>query len=420
MSMINYKALLLGIASVATFSACNNGGNNLTAGSSTSASSTSDTSGTAPVETNDPNSSYKPAFPGQTRIAGVKTKTPLSITLINSELDHPWGLRTLPDGRFLISQKTGSMVILTADGKPSKKITGLPAVLDDGQGGLLDLNIDPKFSNSRLIYWCYAEKGSEGSVLAIAKGKLSADETKIENTTVIYRAAPSYKGTLQYGSRILFDKQGNLFVSTGERAGNDIRIKAQDLTAAIGKVLHLTTSGKAVANGPFAKTANAKPEIYAYGFRNPEAMDWNPATGDLWEAEFGPRGGDEVNIVKPGKNYGWPIITYGIEYAGGKVGDGIQQKAGMEQPIYYWDPVISPGGMTFYTGDAIAEWKNNLFIGGLSSTHIARLVIKDNKVVGEERLLADKGERFRALVTGKDGALYAVTDAGKMFRIGKK
>jgi glucose/arabinose dehydrogenase len=417
---LKHKGLILGIAAMATWSACNNSSGTMSADNSSPAGTNPDTSSTAPVETKEPNSDYKPAFPGQTRAPGVKTKTPLDITVVNSALDHPWSIRTLPDGRFLVTQKSGTMVILTAEGKAQKKITGLPAVVDEGQGGLLDANIDPQFSNNRMIYWDYAEKSTEGSILAIAKGKLSADETKIENITVIYRANPSYKGTLQYGSRILFDKEGNLFVSTGERAGDDIRMKAQDLSTAIGKVLHLTKEGKPVANGPFANTANAKPEIYAYGFRNPEAMDWNPATGELWESEFGPRGGDEVNIVHPGKNYGWPVITYGIEYAGGKVGDGIQQKAGMEQPIYYWDPVLSPGGMTFYTGDAIAEWKNNLFIGGLSSTHIARLVIKDNKVVGEERLLADKGERFRALVTGKDGALYAVTDGGKMYRIAKK
>jgi glucose/arabinose dehydrogenase len=417
---IKHKALILGLASMATISACNNSSGTKASNNSNSDTTNRDTSATAPVETKDPNSQYKPAFRGQTRAPGVKTKTALNITLINSGLDHPWGLRSLPDGRFLVTQKTGTMVILTPDGKQQKKITGLPAVLDDGQGGLLDVNIDPQFSSNRMVYWDYSEKNNEGSILAIAKGKLSADETKIENTTVIYRALPSYKGTLQYGSRILFDKEGNLFVSTGERAGDDIRMKAQDLNVAIGKILHLTKNGKPVGNGPFAKTANAKPEIYAYGFRNPEALDWNPETGDLWEAEFGPRGGDEVNIIRPGKNYGWPVITYGIEYAGGKVGAGIQQKAGMEQPVYYWDPVISPGGMTFYTGNAIPEWKNNLFIGGLSSTHIARLVIKNNKVVGEENLLADKGERFRALVTGKDGALYTVTDGGKMFKITKK
>lgn len=417
---INHKALILGFAAMATISACNNNSGSMTSDNSSPGTTSPDTAGGAPVETKDPNSDYKPAFPGQTRAPGVKTKTALSITVVNSGLDHPWGLRTLPDGRFLLTQKSGTMVILTADGKQQKKISGLPAVLDDGQGGLLDVNIDPDFNTNRMVYWDYAEKNSDGSILALAKGKLSADETKIEDIKVIYRALPSYKGSLQYGSRILFDKTGNLFVSTGERAGDDIRMKAQDLSAAIGKVLHLTKEGKPVDNGPFAKTANAKPEIYAYGFRNPEAMDWNPATGDLWEAEFGPRGGDEVNIIRPGKNYGWPVITYGIEYAGGKVGDGIQQKAGMEQPVYYWDPVISPGGMTFYTGDAIPEWKNNLFIGGLSSTHIARLVIKDDKVVGEEKLLADKGERFRALVTGKDGALYTVTDGGKMYKIAKK
>jgi glucose/arabinose dehydrogenase len=417
---INHKALILGMAAMASISACSNSPGTAESNNSTPTNSATDTSKNAPVQTGDANTNYKPAFPGQTRAPGVKTKVALNVTMINSGLDHPWGLRVLPDGRFLISQKSGNMVILTADGKTQKTITGLPAVVDEGQGGLLDVNIDPQFSSNRMIYWDYAEKAAEGYILAIAKGKLSADERKIENIKVIYRATPSYKGTLQYGSRILFDKQGNLFVSTGERAGNDIRMKAQDLGAAIGKVLHLTKDGKAVANGPFAKNSKAKPEIYAYGFRNPEAMDWNPQTGELWEAEFGPRGGDEVNIIRPGKNYGWPIITYGIEYAGGKVGEGIQQKAGMEQPVYYWDPVLSPGGMTFYTGDNIPEWKNNLFIGGLSSTHIARLVIKDNKIVGEEKLLSDKGERFRALVTGKDGALYTVTDAGKMYRIAKK
>jgi len=417
---INHKALILGVAAMASISACSNSSGTTDSDNSNPTNAAADTTKNAPVQTGDANTNYKPAFPGQTRAPGVKTKAALNVTMINSGLDHPWGLRVLPDGRFLISQKSGTMVILTADGKLQKTITGLPAVVNEGQGGLLDVNIDPQFSSNRMIYWDYAEKAGDGAILAIAKGKLSADERKIENISVIYRAAPSYKGTLQYGSRILFDKQGNLFVSTGERSGNDIRMKAQDLGAAIGKVLHLTKDGKAVANGPFANNSKAKPEIYAYGFRNPEAMDWNPQTGELWEVEFGPRGGDEVNIVRPGKNYGWPIITYGIEYAGGKVGDGIQQKAGMEQPIYYWDPVLSPGGMTFYTGDNIPEWKNNLFIGGLSSTHIARLVIKDNKIVGEEKLLDDKGERFRALVTGKDGALYTVTDAGKMYRIAKK
>jgi glucose/arabinose dehydrogenase len=295
----------------------------------------------------------------------------------------------------------------------------LPAVLAQGQGGLLDVNIDPAFAANRMVYWDYAEVTSEGNILAIAKGNLDADESKINNIEVIYRAKPAYKGALQYGSRILFDKQENLFVSTGERSGGDIRMKAQDLSAAIGKVIHITKEGKPVAGGPFANTADALPEIYAYGFRNPEGMAWNPTTGELWEAEFGPRGGDEINIVRPGNNYGWPGVTYGIEYSGVKVGDGIQQKEGVTQPVYYWDPSISPSGITFYTSNAIPEWTGNLFVGALSGSHIARLVIKDNKVIGEERLLKDKRERWRALTTGRDGALYAVTDNGKMYRIGK-
>jgi glucose/arabinose dehydrogenase len=372
-----------------------------------------------PVETKAANSDYKPAFAGQTRAPGVKTKTAITAKVIASDLKSPWGLCVLPDGRFLISEKGGTMRILKADGQADKSITGLPAVVAQGQGGLLDVNIDPGFSTNRVVFWDYAEPGTDGYVLAIAKGKLSADETKIENIQVIYRARPAYKGTLQYGSRILFDKQGDLFVSTGERSGNDIRMKAQDLGAAIGKVIHITKEGKPVAGGPFAGTAGALPEIFAYGFRNPEGMAWNPTTGELWEAEFGPRGGDEINIIRKGNNYGWPVVTYGIEYSGSKVGEGIQQKEGVTQPIYYWDPSISPAGIAFYTGTAIPEWKGNLFVGGLGGSHIARLVIANNKVVGEERLLKDKGERWRALANGKDGALYGVTDGGKMYRIGK-
>lgn len=379
-----------------------------------------DTGSRAPVETQAPNSNYKPAFPGQTRAPGVHTKTALTVSIINGSLSQPWGICNLPDGRFLISEKGGKLVILNANGALAKTIANLPTVENSGQGGLLDVNIEPEFSSTRMIYWDYAEPVSGGYLLAVAKGKLSTDETKLENIQVIYRARPAYGGTLQYGSRILFDQQGNLFVSTGERSGNDIRIKAQDLSAAIGKVLHITKNGQAVPGGPFAGNPNALPEIYAYGFRNPEGMAWNPQTHELWEAEFGPRGGDEVNLIMPGKNYGWPIITYGIEYSGSKVGDGIQQKSGMEQPLYYWDPVISPSGIAFYNSDVISEWKGNLFLGGLSSQHICRLVLNGHKIVGEERLLANRGERYRALIQGKDGALYAITDSGKLYRIGKK
>jgi glucose/arabinose dehydrogenase len=371
-----------------------------------------------PVEKSKANSDYKQAFSGQTRIGSVKTKTPYTATVINTELKGPWGMHALPDGRLLISSKPGTMQILTTAGKIDKTITGFPEVQFQGQGGLLDVNIDPDFTKNRMIYWTYAQPG-EGATLAVAKGKLSANETKLENVSVIFEASPRFKGAGQFGSRLVFDKQGNIFISSGDRQSNDIRAKAQDLSATTGKIIHITKEGKPVAGNPFTGQSDAKPEIYAYGFRNPDGLSINPANGDLWEAEFGPRGGDEINLIKPGGNYGWPFVTYGIEYGGQKVYDGIQQKEGTVQPVYYWDPVISPGCMMFYTGN-IVEWKNNLFIGALSGQHIIRLVIENNKVVGEERLLADKNERWRCMATGKDGAIYAATDDGKLYRIAKQ
>lgn len=371
------------------------------------------------VEKGRPSADYKAAFEGQTRIRVVKTSTPITTTVINKKLENPWAISLMPDGRFFITQKGGTMVILLANGTLSKTITNLPKVDDSGQGGLLDVTLAPDFASSRMVYWAYSEPQGKGVLLAIAKGKLAANETAIENQTIIYRATPAHTGKLQYGSRIVFDKNGNLFVSTGERSDKSIRVQAQYLNSSLGKILHLTPEGKAVAKGPFAGNTEARPEIYAYGLRNPDGLAIHPQTGELWEAEFGPKGGDEVNIIKPGKNYGWPIITYGTEYSGFKVGDGIQQKAGMEQPVYYWNPSISPGSIAFYTGN-ITEWKNNLFVAALGGSHIIRLLIKDNKIVGEERLLEDKGERWRDLVTGKDGALYAVTDGGNLYRIAKK
>ena len=373
-------------------------------------------------ETKAPNSSYKPAFSGQTRATGMKSDFKYKVVILDKSLQFPWGVDNLPNGKLIISQKMGSFRIETLSGKNPKEITkGVPKVDPDGQGGLLDVAVDPKFSGNRQIFWAFSEPQEKGgSLLAIAKGNISKDETAIENTQIIYRATPAHTGKLQYGSRIVFDKQGNLFVSTGERSDKPVRVLAQSLSARIGKIVHITPNGEPVPNGPFAKTANALPEIYAYGFRNPDGLDWNPVTGALWEAEFGPRGGDEINIIKPGKNYGWPIITYGIEYSGEKVGDGIQQKKGMEQPIYYFDPVISPGSMTFYTGNKIPEWKNNLFLSGLSGSCLVRLKIENNKVTGEERLLSGMGERFRRIKTGSDGNLYVVTDSGKLMRIVKQ
>ena len=372
-----------------------------------------------PVETQNPNTDYKPAHNGQTRVAGVKTKTAYKVDKIAEKLGLPWAVIPLPDGRLLITEKKGSMQILDANGTLVKKITGFPEVNSSGQGGMLDVALDPNFSKNKTIYWSYSEKNGDGNLMAVAKGELNEAESKINNPVTIFRATPALKSNMHYGSRLVFDKDGNLFVSTGERSIPEGRKQAQWLNSGLGKIFKITKDGKPAPGNPFINQKDAMPEIFAYGIRNAQSLDLHPVTGELWEAEFGPRGGDEVNIIRAGKNYGWPTITYGIEYAGGKVGDGIQQKAGMEQPVYYWDPVLSPGGMTFYKGNTIPEWKNNLFIGGLSSMHIARLVIENNKVVGEERLLEDKKERFRD-VTYHNGMLYAVTDGGSLYRISKK
>lgn len=381
---------------------------------------TSSADSTQPVETKPPNTSYKPAFAGQTRVGSVKTKTPYEGKLITSDLKSPWGITVLPDGRFLITQKAGTMRIAANDGQLSGDITGLPAVVSAGQGGLLGLTLDPQFESNRMVYWVFSENRPDGNLTSVAKGKLSADEKRIENATVIYRATPAYSGVLHYGGRIVFDKTGNLIVSTGERSDMVTRPRALDLNAGLGKLVRITTDGQPAQGNPFAGRTDARPEIYSYGHRNVQGLAFHPQTGDLWENEFGPRGGDELNRIHPGLNYGWPTISYGLEYSGSKIGEGITQKAGLEQPVYYWDPVLSPSGMTFYNADNMPEWKNNLFICGLNSLHIARLVIDNNKVAGEERLLESEGQRFRDITQGKDGFLYAVTDQGKLYRIGKK
>jgi glucose/arabinose dehydrogenase len=369
-----------------------------------------------PVETKPGFANYKPAFPGQTRIAGAKTTTPYKVEKIASRLGNPFAIVAMPDGRLMITLKSGTMEIHDKNGTLVKKITGLPEVVYAGQGGLLDVAFDPAWTSNKIIYWSYSEKYESGSVTAVAKGKLNEAEGKVDNITVIFRATPVTKGNLQFGSRLVFDRNGDLFVSLGEKFAPDVRVQAQELNSYLGKIIRITTAGKPAPGNPFASQPNARPEIISYGHRNPEGLDINPATGDLWESEFGPHGGDEINLIRPGKNYGWPVITYGLEYSGEKVGEGIQQKAGMEQPVYYWDPVVSPSGICFYKGAAIPEWKNNLFVACLSGQHVDRLIIRNNKVVGEERLLADKKQRFRD-VAYSDNVLYAITDDGDIYRV---
>lgn len=373
-----------------------------------------------PVETLQPNTNYSPAFEGQTRIAGVKTATPYAATIIASGLSSPWGVTSLPDGRLVITEKGGTLRLATTDGRVSEKITGFPELDDRRQGGLLDVAPEPDFATSRMLFFTFAERTPQGSLTAVGKGRLSDDEKTIEHFQVIYRAIPYYDNSMHFGSRLVFDKKGNIFVSTGERSDLATRPNAQKLSTAHGKVVHITPEGNPVADNPFIHTADALPEIYSYGHRNPQGLDIHPVTGELWLSEMGPRGGDEINLIQAGKNYGWPTITYGIEYNGNTVGEGITQKEGMKQPVYYWDPVQSPSGMAFYSSNVIPEWENNLFVGGLSSRHIARLVFKEGKVVGEERLLEEEGQRIRDVADGKDGALYAVTDEGRLYRIAKK
>jgi glucose/arabinose dehydrogenase len=372
-----------------------------------------------PVETKKANSNFKPAFAGQTRIGGVRTNTPIKVELLAEKIGIPWAITPLPDGRLLITDKRGFMQIFDGNGNLVKKITDFPEVDYIGQGGLLDVAIDPDFNRNNMIYWSYAEKYNGGNLMAVAKGRLDETNATIKMPVVIFRATPALSSGLHFGSRLVFDKDGYLFVSTGERSIQNGRPQAQQLESGLGKIFKMTKDGKPAPGNPFIDQKDAMPQIYAYGIRNCQSLDIHPVTGQLWEAEFGPRGGDELNRIQPGKNYGWPVITYGIEYNGKKIGDAIQQKEGMEQPVYYWDPVLSPSGMTFYKGKAIPEWENNLFIGGLSSQHIARLVIENNQVIGEERLLSDTGERFRDIAYNRD-MLYAVTDGGKLYRISKR
>ena len=285
---------------------------------------------------------------GITKATKVTTTTAYKVEKIASQLGRPWAVITLPDGRLLLTEKSGFMTLHSSDGALLKKITNLPAVEKGGQGGLLDVAIDPAFTQNKVIYWSYSEKQEAGGNLtAVAKGKLSADESALEQITVIFRATPALDSRSHFGSRLQFDKAGHLFVSVGERSILEGRRQAQLLNSGLGKIFKITTNGKPAPGNPFAGQPDVQPGIYSYGHRNPQGLDIHPVTGELWENEFGPKGGDEVNRVLPGKNYGWPVITYGLEYSGTKVGGGIQAMAGMEQPVYYWNPVVSPAEWYF-------------------------------------------------------------------------
>lgn len=414
------KYFLTTTLSILTLFACNNPQSTIS--QTVDESDTLTMENLPPVETENPNTNYEPAFEGQTRAPGLQTETEYEGIILTESLSSPWGIVALPDNRLLITENAGSFRIFNPENASlSEKITGIPEVDNDGQGGLLGLTLDPDFENNRMIYWVFSERVANGNHSAVAKGKLSEDETRIENAEVIYRSIPTYNGNKHFGGRVIFDNNGNLFVSIGERSDKGIREQAQNLDSSLGTIIHINVDGQPVDGNPFLNQEGALPEIYSYGHRNPQGIAFHPETGELWSNEFGPRGGDELNLIQPGKNYGWPVITYGVEYSGEAIGDPvIQQKEGMEQPVYYWDPVLSPSGMTFYTGNNVPEWKNSLFITGLNSHHIARLELENNRVKGEERILANENQRFRDITQGNDGALYAVTDEGRLYKIDKK
>lgn len=377
-----------------------------------------------PLEKREANGvNQKPAFAGQTRAGASITKTPYKTTVIADKLFRPWSIAFMPDGKMLISEKRGSVRIVSQDGVVSDTLRGMPKVLFGVDAGLLDLEVDPDFNRNRTFYFTYVERGKKGSVLVVGAAQLAADAKSVQNRKVIFRLKDEYPMPAHIGSRLLFDKEGKLLISTGERFLDNVRVQAQWVSSDLGKILRINTDGSPASGNPvFADSANARKEVWAYGVRNPQGLAINPETGDLWESEHGQQGGDEINIIRPGKNYGWPTVAYGTEYTGKLINEGKTAQAGIEQPVYYWDPAIAPAGITFYSGKLIPEWKGNLFVSALAGQHLIRLVIKDNRVVGEERLLLDIKQRIRDVVEGPDGALWVVTDAdsGQLLRISGK
>ncbi len=362
-----------------------------------------------------------PAFPEQTRVPSVQTQSNYSVEVITDELEYPWGLDFLPDGRMIVSQKPGNIRIVNVDGKVSDPIDGVPSVRYQGSGGMFDIKLAPDFNTSRRVFWTYVTTVDGDAMNCVTSGILSQDESSLDKVNVIYQIGPTQGGRFHFGSRMIFDEEGRLYVTFGDRfrAG---RGEVQQLNSALGKVIRINQDGSAAEGNPFAERENALPEIWSIGHRNPQGLAFDPVTNVLWLSDHGPRAGDEINVIRGGANYGWPEISYGTEYNGGPVnGTGLTQKENMEQPVYYYDPVVAPSGMTFYSGDLIPEWKNNLFVAMLSGMHIARLVIDNStgRVINEEQILTEEGQRFRYIVQGPDEALYALTDhaTGRLYRI---
>ncbi|MCI0531996.1 MAG: PQQ-dependent sugar dehydrogenase, partial [candidate division Zixibacteria bacterium] len=372
------------------------------------------------------NSSPQPSPEGQAPRSPTpaSVEAPIKVETFASGLERPWGMAFLPDGRILVTERPGRLRLVSKDGKLSPPLEGVPQVYASGQGGLLDVALDLNFAKNQLVYLSYAEPGENGTAgTAVAKGKLV--DNRLDSVRVIYRQEPKVSGSSNhFGSRLVFRPDGTLFITQGDRYNQ--RDKVQDLSNHFGKMVRINPDGTVPKDNPFygeqSRTivgrSKAKPEIWSYGHRNVQCAALHPVSGELWTVEHGARGGDELNHPEAGKNYGWPVITYGVDYSGATIGEGTA-KPGMEQPVYYWDPVIAPSGMCFYTGDAFPQWKGSIFIGSLTPGLLVRLTLKDNKVTGEERYLYDLHERIRDVRQGPDGLLYLLTDnpEGRILRL---
>lgn len=351
-----------------------------------------------------------PAFENQTRAALPDAMPQISVDVVADGLPHLWAMEFLPDGRILVTTKDGAMhVVSQENGEASPPIEGVPAVMSEGQGGLLDVALAPDFESSSRIYFSFSEPREGGNGTSVASARLTEEEGKLalQDVKVIFRQMPTYDGDKHFGSRLVFGPGGQLYVTVGERSDRETRVGAQDLASGFGKVFRIDAEGKALSDNPFARQEGALPEIWSYGHRNLQAATLD-GQGRLWTVEHGPKGGDELNMPEAGKNYGWPKVTYGIEYSGSPVGEGITTLQGTEQPVYYWDPVIGPSGMAFYNGDAIPEWKGAFLIGGLVSQGLVVLHMEGDKVAREERVPLDA--RIRDVKVAPDGTVFAVTE----------
>jgi glucose/arabinose dehydrogenase len=351
--------------------------------------------------------------PGAAAERVVSTETgPVRVETIVEGLEHPWGLTFLPDGRMLVTERTGGLRVVDG-GALSAPLTGLPEVMASGQGGLLDVALDPAFAENRLVYVCFAEPGGDGASTAVARGRLSQVADAVTDVEVIFRQAPKVSGAAHFGCRLAFAPDGKLFVTSGERFKFD---PAQDLKSGLGKIFRINPDGSVPADNPFVGRSDAQAEIWSYGHRNVQGAAIHPLTGALWSNEFGPRGGDELNVPEAGRNYGWPLVSWGRQYSGVDIPDP-PSRPDLAGSVHYWNPSISPSGMTFYTGELFPAWRGNILIGGLTAAGIVRLSLDGQRVTHEERI--DLEDRIRNVRQGPDGAVYALTDQpdGRILRL---